>query len=99
MAEDELITVTFPASRNDPIERALFARIANEPAFVLWLSDRVAAFEIVTRLRLMPPALLNGILALIGFAGEADVGSPATLSRGRLLTLFCCRAPRDFSHR
>ena len=47
----------------------------------------------------VPPALLNGILALIGFAGEADVGSPATLSRGRLLTLFCCRAPRDLSHR
>jgi hypothetical protein len=60
--------MNFPMRANDDdstsvpieaeIERALFALIlahANEPApFILYLADRIASHEIVTRMRLVP---------------------------------------------
>jgi hypothetical protein len=45
---------------DDEIERRLLALIADDPAAVLWLTDRIAAHAIVTRLRLVPARKLNG---------------------------------------
>ena len=51
-------STTAPVSHEAEIERALFALIADhadEPApFILYLADRIASHEIVTRLRLVP---------------------------------------------
>ena len=44
----------------DAIERRLLALIADDPAAVLWLTDRMASHAIVVRLRLVPPHSLNG---------------------------------------
>jgi hypothetical protein len=49
---------SFYTNRDDAIEKDLFALIqahADKPApFILWLADRLASHEIVTRLRLVP---------------------------------------------
>jgi hypothetical protein len=53
-----------PSGLEAEIERQVFRLIeeyAEEPApFVLWLSDRIASHEIVTRLRLVPARRLTG---------------------------------------
>ena len=42
------------------IERRLLALIADDPASVLWLTDRIASHAIVVRLRLVPAHTLKG---------------------------------------
>jgi hypothetical protein len=49
------VTDDTTAGHEADIERALWARIADEPTLVLWLADRIASHAIVTRLRLRPP--------------------------------------------
>ena len=55
---DQVVLHTTTAGPEAEIERALFALIsahANEPApFILYLADRIASHEIVTRMRLVP---------------------------------------------
>ena len=55
---DQVVLHTTTAGPEAEIERQLFALIsahANEPApFILYLADRIASHEIVTRMRLVP---------------------------------------------
>ena len=55
---DSIYTRSAPVSHEAEIEQALFALIsahANETApFILYLADRIASHEIVTRMRLVP---------------------------------------------
>jgi hypothetical protein len=55
---DQVVLHTTTAGPEAEIERALFALIqahAHEPApFILYLADRIASHEIVTRMRLVP---------------------------------------------
>jgi hypothetical protein len=63
---DQVVLHTTTVGQEAEIERALFALISahanNAPApFILYLADRIASHEIVTRMRLVPrPMFADG---------------------------------------
>jgi hypothetical protein len=51
---DSTYTTPAPVSHEAAIERALFARVADEPTFVWHLATLIASHKLVVRLQLLP---------------------------------------------